>query len=148
MNKLPPLTPYSLCLVCSSLLGFLGPQVCVPLSTSRFNTYAIDLDFLILSELDSCCSLVGLISTKGLCAKSVEHPYPQLCRVKMMECHHKSMVRCPPYSRISKYLVPSWWYCLGRFRRCGFLEEVCHWRRALSFQKPCIVYSVLATACG
>lgn len=69
----------------------------------------------------------------------------------MMECHHKGMVNWVRCLHILRY--PNIWSPVGDTVWVGlgnvaFLEEVCQWGRALSFQKPCIVHSVLATACG
>jgi len=33
-------------------------------------------------------------------------------------------------------LVPSWWNCLGRIRRCGLVEEGVSLGWTLKFQKP------------
>ena len=36
---------------------------------------------------------------------------------------------------LNTWLVPSWWNCLRRIRRCGLLEEVCHKGWTSRFQK-------------
>lgn len=52
-------------------------------------------------------------------------------------------IRYSPHSQASEYLVPSWWYCLSRFRRCGLDGESMYLGWSLRFQKLCLLLTLL-----
>ena len=56
-------------------------------------------------------------------------------------------MRMAPISPYTWIFGPHWWNCLERIRRCGLLEEACHWRGGLQVLKDSCP-SLSLSACG